>query len=205
MKKRFSNYLTEIVKPFYHDFFKSVDRQVILIDTLKALGGGKNNFEDMMIAFSRVIDSYKVGLNGFIDRLVSPKVERIIFLSSKPDGILISQHENLRHLTDNIIKRVCKQSIRNTIRIETEIACAIRSTEDLNTHLTATLIDGKRGKIVHPTIPEHMPIESDWEKFKNWQPFKLQPPTIPDLKYGAKLPCIRMDKVLKDLIGDKFQ
>lgn len=205
MNHRFSSYLSDIVQPFYHDFFKSVDRQIILIDTLKALGGDKNNFEDMMIAFSRVIDSYKVGGNGFINRLISPKVEKIIFLSSKPDGILINQHENLRHLTDSIIKRVCKQSIRNTISIESEIACAVRTTEDKHTHLTATLMDGKTGKIVHPTIPEHLPTKHDWNEFKNWKPLKLQPLTIPDLKYGAKLPCIRMDKVLKDLIGDKFQ
>jgi len=25
------------------------------------------------------------------------------------------------------------------------------------------------------------------------------------LKYGARLPSIRMDKVIRDLIGDKFQ
>ena len=204
MNSRFSAYQDDIVKPFYHDFFKSVDRQIILIDTLKALGGSKDNFEDMMIAFSRIIDSYKVGLNGFLDRVTSPKVERIIFLSSKPDGILISQHENLRHLTDDIIKRVCKQSIRNSINIETEIACAVRTTEDMNTHLTATLMDGKRGKVVHPIIPENIPTQTDWDSFKNWQPLEFQPPVIPGLKFGAKLPCIRIDKVLKDLIGDKF-
>lgn len=206
MQKRFNAYVTDTVTPFYHDFFKSVDRQVILIDTLKALGGNKENFEDMMIAFSRIIDSYKVGLNGFVGRLISPKVERILFLSSKPDGILINQHENLRHLTDSIIQRVCKQSTRNTIRIETEIACAVRSTEDNSSYLTANLLaDGKRGNIVHPTIPDHIPTEQDWKKFEAWQPLELQPPIIPDLKHGARLPSIRMDKVIRDLIGDKFQ
>jgi len=204
MEKRYRGYLSGTVKPFYNDFFKKVDRQVILIDSLKALSGGKENFDDMMIAFSRIIDSYKVGTRNFINKLISPKVERIIFLSSKPDRVLMNQHENLRYLTDSIIKRVCKQSIRNTITIETEIACAVRCTQDKDSFLTATLTDGQKGKISHPTIPENIPDDEVWSQFENWQPYQLQPPIIPELKHGARLPCIRMDKVLKDLIGDKF-
>lgn len=204
MEKRYASYLLGIVKPFYSDFFKRVDRQVILIDSLKALSGGKENFEDMMVAFSRIIDSYKVGTRNFINKLISPKVERIVFLSSKPDRVLMNQHENLRYLTDSIIKRVCKQSIRNTISIDTEIACAVRCTQDNDSFLTATLTDGQRGKISHPVIPETIPDDEIWKQFKNWQPYELQPPVVPGLKHGARLPCIRMDKVLKDLIGDKF-
>jgi len=204
MKNRFEGYLSGTVKPFYQDFFKSVDRQVVLIDTLKALGGGKSNFEDMMVAFSRIIDSYKVGNNGLIGKLISPKVDRILFLSSKPDGILLDQHENLRHLTGSIIKRVCKQSIRNTINIETEIVCAVRCTIDNDSYLTATLMNGRKGDLKHPRIPNQLPDDCDWEKFSEWKPLEFQPPSIHGLKTGSQLPCMRMDKVLKELLGDKF-
>jgi len=205
MERRYQAYLDTVVKPFHHDFFKGVDRQLVLIDTLKALSGGQQNFDDMMIAFSRIIDSYKVGTRNIINTLLSPKVERIIFLSSKPDRVLMNQHENLRQFTDSIIKRVCKQSTRNTIDIETEIACSVRCTQDNDSYLTAVLSSGQKGELRHPTIPETIPTTPEqWSMFDNWQPPELQPPFIADLKYGARLPCIRMDKVLKDLIGDKF-
>jgi len=204
MKSRYITYLNDIVKPFHHDFFKSIDRQVILIDSLKALSGGKDNFEDMMIAFSRIIDSYRVGSSNFVSKLFSPKVERIIFLSSKPDRVLMNQHENLRYLTNNIINRVCRQSIRNTIQIETEIACSVRCTEDNNSYMTAVLSNGQKGQLAHPEIPEKIPTDEQWAQFENWKPHELQPPIISNLQHGGRLPSIRMDKVLKDLIGDKF-
>jgi len=157
-----------------------------------------------MIAFTRIIDSYRVGLTGFISKLISPKVERIVFLSSKPDRVLMNQHENLRQFTNSIINRVCTQSINNTIRIETEIACAVRCTEDYDSYLTATLTEGNKGKLIHPPIPDHIPIDDEWTTLSDWSLRELQPPRVPDLKYGARLPSIRMDIVLKDLVGDKF-
>lgn len=204
MEKRYNDYVKNTVKPFFNDYFNHVDRQVILIDTLKALSGGEDNFEDMMTSFSRIIDCYKFGENGVFKRTFSPDVERILFLSSKPDRVLMNQHENLRQLTESIIQRVCKQSVRNTIKIETEIACAVRCTEDKNTHLTGVSLDGQKGNISHPDIPEHIPVDDEWDKFNDWKPFDLQPPLNEGLKHGARLPCIRMDTVLKDLIGDKF-
>jgi len=204
MEQRYIDYVKETVKPFYNDYFKSIDRQVILIDTLKALSGGRANFDDMMIAFTRIIDSYRVGLTGFIKKLVFPKVERIVFLSSKPDRVLSNQHENLRQLTNSIINRICTQSIRNTISIETEIACAVRCTQDHESYLKVIRSDGKQGHLNHPIIPEHIPVDDEWDAFKHWTLPDIRPPAIPNLKHGARLPSIRIDMVLKDLIGDKF-
>ena len=56
MQQRFNNYVNDTVEPFYNSFFTNVDRQVVLIDSLKALSSGKDNFEDMMVAFRRILD-----------------------------------------------------------------------------------------------------------------------------------------------------
>lgn len=204
MQRRFNDYVSGTVKPFYNHFFTNVDRQVVLIDSLKALSSGKDNFEDMLVAFRQILDSYKIGSGNFINQLVSPKVERIMFLSSKPDRVLMNQHENLRHFTNSIIKRICSQGTRNRIRIDNEVVSAVRCTTDNHDHLLVTLSDGKKGKLKHPEMPEKMPSEEQWGHFENWLPPELQPPHVPGLKYGARLPCIRMDTVLNYLIGDKF-
>ncbi len=203
MLKRYKDYVKNVVYPFYNDYFNSVDRQIIMVDTLKALSQGKDNFDDMMSSFSRIIDCYSYGENGFFRRLISPKIERILFLSSKPDRVLSNQHDNLRHFTNDVIKRVCTQSIRNTIQIETEIACAVRCTEDKNDYLTGMTAEGL-GKLTHPTVPDKIPKRDEWGAFEGWHPPELVPPLNTDLKHGSYLPCIRMDTVLKNLIGDKF-
>lgn len=205
MQRRYQAYLDKVVAPFFNAFFRGIDRQVILIDVIKALSGGKERFDDMMMAFSRIIDSYHIGHNSLLSRLMMPRVEKILFLASKPDRILMHQHEALRHFTDALISRICPQSVRNLIQIETEIAAAVRSSEDHNDYLTAQLVDGRFGELRHPPIPEKIPTARQWQAFEDWQPPVLQPPHNPDLKFGGRLSHIRMDKLLRDLIGDKFQ
>ncbi|HAD30466.1 MAG TPA: ATPase [Methylophaga sp.] len=204
MQQRYKTYLKNFVQPFYKTFFRGIDRQVVLIDVLKALSGGKEKFDDMVIAFSRIIDCYRVGHNAFLNRLFSPQVEKILFLASKPDRILMNQHESLRRLCDDIISHICPQSVRNRIQIETEIAAAVRTTHDHNDHLTARLLDGQYGELRHPAIPDKLPDTDQWHQLSRWNPPVLRAPLNPDLIMGGRLAHIRMDKVLRDLIGDKF-
>jgi predicted YcjX-like family ATPase len=204
MQQRYKTYLKNFVQPFYKTFFRGIDRQVVLIDVLKALSGGKEKFDDMVIAFSRIIDCYRVGHNAFLNRLFSPQVEKILFLASKPDRILMNQHESLRRLCDDIISHICPQSVRNRIQIETEIAAAVRTTHDHNDHLTARLLDGQYGELRHPAIPDKLPDPDQWHQLSRWNPPVLRAPLNTDLIMGGRLAHIRMDKVLQDLIGDKF-
>lgn len=204
MLRHYESYINDVVMPFRNDFFNKIDRQVVLIDVLKALSGGQENFEDMMVALSRIMDSYNYGINNFFSKLTSPDIERIVFLASKPDRVLSNQHENLRSLVNNIITRVSPQSVRNAIPIDTEVVCSVRCTQDHDQYLTAISTDGQHGKLGHPDIPGQIPTELQWQEFSGWQPTDLRPPSIAGLKHGARLPSIRIDTVLKDLIGDKF-
>ena len=85
-----------------------------------------------------------------------------------------------------------------------EIAAAVRSTHDHSDHLTARLLDGKYGELRHPAIPDQLPDSTQWQQLSQWNPPVLQAPINPDLLIGGRLAHIRMDKVLRDLIGDKF-
>lgn len=201
----YQQYLKRLVKPFYQQFFTGIDRQIMLIDVVKALSHGKACFDDMLIAYSRIIDSYQTGSSSQLLNLLAPRVGKILFLASKPDRIVMHQHEALRQLMDDIIRRITPQSVRNQIQIETEIAAAVRSSNDHQDYLTATLADGRFGELRHPPIPAAIPDADQWQQFANWQPPVLLPPLNPDLSMGGRLAHIRMDKVLRDLIGDKFQ
>lgn len=205
LQSHYQQYLKRLVKPFYQQFFSGIDRQVMLIDVVKALSNGKACFDDMLMAYSRIIDSYQLGTRNRLLDLLAPKVDKILFLASKPDRIVMHQHEAMRQLMDDIISRITPQSVRNQIQIETEIAAAVRSSSDHQDFLTATLNDGRFGELRHPPIPSAIPDKLQWQQFNNWQPPELQPPLNPDLSMGGRLAHIRMDKVLRDLLGDKFQ
>ncbi|MFT7413905.1 MAG: putative YcjX-like family ATPase [Methylophagaceae bacterium] len=204
MSQRYQDYIEKIVKPFNKHFFDDIDRQVVLIDALKVISGGQDNFEDMMLAQSRIMDCYKYGSSNALQKLFNTKIERILFLASKPDRVLASQHENLRSLVNDIIVRTCSQKLRNSIDIDTESACSIRCTQEINDLLRVTNAAGQRGVVDPIPIPDHIPTTTEWAELKHWIPETLQPPEIEGLANGARLPSIRMDKVLTFLLGDKF-
>jgi predicted YcjX-like family ATPase len=204
MSQRYQDYIDSIVKPFNKHFFDDLDRQVVLVDALKVISGGQDNFEDMMLAQSRIMDCYKYGSSNALQKLFSTKIERILFVASKPDRVLASQHENLRSLVNDIIVRTCSQKLRNSIYIDTESACSIRCTQQVNDLLRVTNAEGKRGVVDPIPIPDHIPTKTEWAALKHWIPEALQPPEIEGLANGARLPSIRMDKVLTFLLGDKF-
>lgn len=204
MSQRYQSYIDTIVTPFNKHFFDDIDRQVVLVDALKVISGGQDNFEDMMMAQSRVMDCYKYGSINALQKLFTTKIERILFIASKPDRVLASQHENLRSLVNDIIVRTCSQKLRNSIHIDTESACSIRCTQEVNDLLRVTNAEGKRGVVDPILIPDHIPTEIEWAALKHWIPEALQPPEIEGLANGARLPSIRMDKVLTFLLGDKF-
>lgn len=204
MAQRYQDYIDLIVKPFNKHFFDDIDRQVVLIDALKVISGGQDNFDDMMMAQSRVMDCYKYGSMNALQKLFTTKIERILFIASKPDRVLASQHENLRSLVNAIIVETCSQKLRNSIQIDTESACSIRCTQEINDLLRVTSAEGKRGVVDPILIPDHIPTEAEWAALPHWIPVVLQPPEIEGLAKGARLPSIRMDKVLTFLFGDKF-
>ena len=47
MERRYEAYKTHVVKPFFHDHFARLDRQIVLVDALTALNGGQDSLRDL--------------------------------------------------------------------------------------------------------------------------------------------------------------
>ena len=63
---------------------------------------------------------------------------------------------------------------------------------------------GAVGLMSHPDIPDHVPTDDEWSVFSDWQLRRLNPPEGLRLEYGKGLPHIRLDTVMRELLGDKF-
>lgn len=212
MQKRYSYYRNYCVEPFYRNHFSRVHRHLVLVDVLQALNAGAPHLEDMQYGLTRVLNSFDYGQNSLIRRLFAPVVEKVIFVASKIDQVLPDQHENIRAFASAMVQEAYRRASYEQIDVHTEAVAAVRTTTT-TTHQQKTVLKGQieggeggvAGYLRHPDIPDHLPTESEWPQFRKWLLRRLLPPAgLQTLPQGGVLPHIRLDSVIRELIGDKL-
>src|SRR5690606_10098197 len=99
MRERYERYRKEIVERFYADHFRRFDRQVVLVDVLRALNIGPAAFEDARRALASVLRSFRFGRSNILARLLGgARIDRVLFLATKADHVAPGQYANLRQL-----------------------------------------------------------------------------------------------------------
>ncbi len=206
-EKHYQHYLQHRVKPFYQNTFQKVDRQLILVDVLQGLNQGEAALNDLCQALTRVLQSFEYGQNSLIQRLFHPKVDRVAFAASKIDQVLPGQHEQVRSLMASLVREAQRRATFSNIDVRCEAVAAVRSSSCVE-HQGQTLLKGNTasgpGLLKHPQIPEQYPTAEDWQQLGRWQLRPLLPPAGLRLHKGERLPHIRLDSLLNDLLGDKF-
>ena len=206
-EKNYQHYLEQWVEPFYKNTFQKVDRQLVLIDVLKGLNQGQASLDNLRLGLTQVLQSFEYGQNSLIRRLINPRVDRAVFAASKIDQVLPDQHEQVRSLTAALVKEAQRRATFNEIDVRCEAVAAVRSTTHVEyagqTALKGNTADGP-GILRHPPIPEQLPDHEYWQSAEPWQLRRLLPPSGLKLHNGDRLPHIRLDSVLNDLLGDKF-
>ena len=205
--KNYRRYLQERVKPFYRHTFQKVDRQLVLVDVLKSLNHGQEAFDDLRHALTHVLQSFDYGRNGLLRRLIRPRIDRVVFAASKIDQVLPDQHEAVRALTANLVQDAQRRATFNAVDVRCEAVAAVRSTSYVDYQGTQALqgmTEQGPGVLLHPKIPEQIPEAADWQALDHWQLRRLLPPESLSLTAGGRLPHIRLDSILNDLLGDRF-
>jgi len=205
--KNYQRYLEERVKPFYSQTFQKVDRQLVLVDVLKSLNHGREAFDDLRQGLAQVLQSFDYGRNSLLRRLIWPRIDRVAFAASKIDQVLPDQHEAVRALTANLVQDARRRATFNAIDVRCEAVAAVRSTSYIDYQGTQALqgmTEQGPGVLLHPKIPEQIPEAADWQALDQWQLRRLLPPEGLVLNAGGRLPHIRLDSILNDLLGDKF-
>ena len=98
LRERYNYYRDRIVRGFYRECFSRLDRQIVLVDCLKALRGGRETFYDINDAFDTLLSHFSYGNSSFLSRIFSPRIDRVLFAASKADHITNDQHQNLTAL-----------------------------------------------------------------------------------------------------------
>ena len=213
MEQRFEAYKTEVVMPFYEQYFRNYSRQVVLVDVLGALLAGHEVFEDTRRAIDAILESFRYGNSGIIGRLLrNARIEKVLFAATKADHVPEVQRDHLAALLRNMVALPWLEVTSSNAMIDIATLASVISTDEdtqeIDGHQVQVVV-GKpvgsdtRAKFFVGNVPARPPRPEAWGKpFLNIPVF--EPPVI-DVSPIDGIAHINLDLALEYLIGDQLR
>ena len=209
MEARFEAYKRTIVQPFFTHLARNVDRQIVLVDVLRALNAGEEAFADHRLALDTILAAFRFGRRSLLRRLFGARIDRVLFAATKADHVPALQRDHLEALMANLVESPTLRAKAARARVAATALASIRCTED-----GTDVIDGRKVDIVvglpeggerrirffPGIVPVTAPPTGFWgERFTEFPVF--QPPRITGAD-GDGIPHINLDKALDFLLED---
>ena len=209
MEARFEAYRRVIVQPFFTQLARNVDRQIVLVDVLRALNAGEEAFADHRLALDTILAAFRFGRRSLLRRLFGARIDRVLFAATKADHVPALQRDHLEALMANLVEAPSLRAKAARARAAAAALASIRCTED-----GTDVIDGRKVDIVvglpeggerrirffPGIVPVTPPPTGFWgERFTEFPVF--QPPRITSAA-GDGIPHINLDKALDFLLED---
>lgn len=181
MQQRYDHYVAGFVKPFLEDVFLQVDHQLVLVDLLGSLGQGRQSLDELRRSLARVLQLFSYGQNGWLDKLLAPKVEQLTFIATKLDCVLPQQRAQMADLMRALVAESVQAARFESTQVDHLELAAVACTQLGSRQGEPALVvnaGADAAWLQHPTLPRGWPTDSDWRALNGWQPPKLQPPTL---------------------------
>ena len=218
LEHRFEAYKDVVVRPFFRDHFARLDRQIVLVDTLRALNAGPAAVADLEGALTAILSCFRQGDSNPFLRLVSRRIDRILFAATKADHVHSTSHDRLEAILNRLVAGAARRAKFAGAQTSSVALAATRATREgrikdldviIGTPEAGEAIDGVRydGDREVALFPGDLPADPQ-RAFEpggvdlNFLRF-LPPRTLERNAEGAVvLPHIRFDRALDFLIGD---
>jgi uncharacterized protein len=223
LARRYEAYKDVVVRPFFRDHFARLDRQIVLVDTLRALNAGPAAVADLETALSDILGCFRTGdANPFLS-MISRRIDRILFAATKADHIHSSSHDRLEAVMLRLVADASRRakftgaetrslalaSVRATREGEIEEAgeklSVIIGTPESGETLEGRIFDGRTEIALFPgdLPPDPESLLEDGGPL-GLRFLRFQPPggLDRDASGSPLLPHIRLDRALDYLIGD---
>jgi uncharacterized protein len=210
MESRFDAYKRAIVEPFFAELARRVERQIVLVDVLRALNAGEEAFGDQRLALDTILAVFRFGRRNLLRRLFGARIDRVLFAATKADHVPALQRDHLEALMANLVKAPTLRAEAAHARVAACALASIRCTEDGTEVIDGRKVDvvvglpegGQRRIRFFPGIvPMTPPPVGFWgDRFTEFPVF--QPPRIAGKADGNGIPHINLDKALEFLLGD---
>jgi predicted YcjX-like family ATPase len=221
LERRYEAYKALVVRPFFRDHFARLDRQIVLVDTLRALNAGPAAVADLETALTDILACFRQGDNNVLTRLVARRIDRILFAATKADHIHSSSHDRLEAVMNRLVAQAARRAKFAGAQTKSIALAAIRATREsvvenggvkheviVGTPQAGEVLDGVSydGSTEVALFPGDLPADPD--KLLS-QPVALnflrfQPPgrLEKNAEGNVVLPHIRFDRALEFLLGD---
>jgi predicted YcjX-like family ATPase len=220
MQRRYDAYVSRVVRPFFQTHFARIDRQIVLVDVLEAVHRGPQALEDLRRTMADVLDAFRPGRNGFLDRLWNGKrVEKILFAATKADHLHHSQHPRLQSLLRAMVQDAEQRAAFRGARVEALALSALRTTVEETVTRDGQTLDMVRGRLLSdgrqvamfagdlPEDPARL-MASARQGADQWLDAEYAlmhfAPARISRKPGEGLPHIRIDRAAEFLLGDRL-
>jgi len=231
MERRFESYKAKVVKPFFQDHFARLDRQIVLVDTLAAINGGRESLDDLERAMTDILRAFRPGTNSWLSSVLFRRIDRILFAATKADHLHHSSHDTLENILSGIMGSAIERAEFSGAKTRALALAGIRATREASARqngetlpcIVGTPLKGEQiGKRIFDGMEEFAIFPGDLPetieaigtrppsartKDANAHFIRFQPPAAAGrggIK-GAPLPHIRLDRAMNFLFGDKLK
>lgn len=226
LERRYEAYKDVVVRPFFRDHFARLDRQIVLVDTLRALNAGPAAIADLEAALTEILGCFRQGDTNPFLRLISRRIDRILFAATKADHLHHSSHDRLEAIMMRLVADAAKRAKFAGAETRSLAMAAIRATREgvieeggekldviIGTPMAGETLDGVTydGKTEIALFPGDLPASPE-SLFEDETPVALKflrflPPgkLERDASGSPMLPHIRLDRALDYLLGDKLR
>ncbi len=130
MERRYDAYRTVVVRPFFHDHFARLDRQIVLVDTLAAFNAGPAALRDLEAALTAILDCFRAGRRSWLSNLFRPRIDRILFAATKADHVHHVNHDRLERILGRMTERAIARAQFAGALIDVVALAAVRATRE---------------------------------------------------------------------------
>lgn len=223
LEHRYEAYKDRVVWPFFRDHFARLDRQIVLVDTLRALNAGPTAVADLETALTAVLGCFRQGETNPLLRPFMRKIDRILFAATKADHVHHTSHDRLEAILNRLVANASKRARFAGAETRSIALAGIRATREgtiseggeilptiIGTPMKGEMLDGTSydGKTEIALFPGDLPERPD-SLFEDGTPVALNflrftPPQKLERNANGDvvLPHIRFDRALDYLLGD---
>jgi uncharacterized protein len=213
MAERYDVYKREVVERFYQDHFRHYSRQIVLVDVLRALLGGREAFDDTRLALDAILESFRYGHGGILSRLLlGPHIDKVLFAATKADHVPDIQRDHLAALLRNMAAFPALEVKGSNAQLEVTALASVISTAEDSQEIEGQRVQvvvgrpvgsKKQSKFFVGNVPIRPPRADAWgSPFLNVPVF--EPPAI-DPSPVDGMAHINLDLALEFLLGDRLR
>ncbi len=130
MERRFEAYKSVVVKPFFRDHFARLDRQIVLVDALQALNAGPSALKDLETALADILATFRPGRASWLGRILSRRVDRILFAATKADHLHHGSHDRLEAILERLTRRAIERAEFAGAQVDVLALASVRATRE---------------------------------------------------------------------------